>query len=103
MRVIHLLTTNHNQTGPYVSVEDQADLTIQVVSTGVVAGIAIPLNGTVVIEGTVDTDPATARWSPLFTTVGEEIRCLAGYTLAGLRVITKNMIAGEVTVNAATR
>ena len=99
MKIEKLLVTDKDAVGDFVTVEDAIDLTVQIASTDK----AKKFSGNVLIEGTLDQDPKTDKWSPLLTTAGEEVLSLSGYALAGLRASTFGMAGGEVTILASYR
>jgi hypothetical protein len=99
MKIEKLLLTSNDNVGSYTTVDDWQDTTIQISSTAKDK----PFNGTVTIEGTLDTDVETILWAPLLISKNEEILKLSGYTLAGVRASTTGMVAGEVIVLVSGR
>ena len=99
MKIEKLLLTSNDNVGSYTTVDDWQDTTIQISSTAKVK----PFNGTVTIEGTLDTDVETILWAPLLISKNEEILKLSGYSLAGVRASTTGMVAGEVIVLVSGR
>lgn len=97
MKIEKLLLTSRDQVGVYTTVDDWQDVTVQIASTSKDR----PFNGTVSIEGTLDTDVETILWSPLLISRNEEILKLSGYALAAVRASTTGMVAGEVIVLAS--
>lgn len=94
MKIEKLLLTSNDNVGSYTTVDDWQDTTIQISSTAKDK----PFNGTVTIEGTLDTDKETILWAPLLISKNEEILKLSGYALAAVRASTTGMAAGEVIV-----
>lgn len=94
MKIEKLLLTSNDHVGGYTTVDDWQNVTVQIASTAKDK----PFNGTVSIEGTLDTDAETILWSPLLISKNEEILKLSGYALAGVRASTTGMVAGEVIV-----
>ena len=99
MKIEKLLLTSNDNVGSYTTVDDWQDTTIQISSTAKDK----PFNGTVTIEGTLDTDAETILWAPLLISKNEEILKLSGYSLAGVRASTTGMVAGEVIVLVSGR
>lgn len=99
MKIEKLLVTDKDAVGSYTSVDDWQDCTVQIASTAKDK----PFNGTVTIEGTLDTDPATILWSPLLISKNEEILKLSGHALAAVRASTTGMVAGEVVILVSGR
>jgi hypothetical protein len=99
MKIEKLLLTSNDNVGSYTTVDDWQDTTIQISSTAKDK----PFNGTVTIEGTLDTDVETILWAPLLISKNEEILKLSGYSLAGVRASTTGMVAGEVIVLVSGR
>lgn len=99
MKMERLLVTSKDNVGEYATVDDWQDTTIQIASTSKEK----PFNGTVTIEGTLDTDKETILWSPLLISKNEEILKLSGYALAAVRASTTGMAAGEVIVLVSGR
>jgi hypothetical protein len=94
MKIEKLLLTSNDNVGSYTTIDDWQNVTVQIASTAKDK----PFNGTVSIEGTLDTDAETILWSPLLISKNEEILKLSGYALAGVRASTTGMVAGEVIV-----
>ena len=94
MKTEKLMLTSNDHVGSYTSVDDWQNVTVQIASTAKDK----PFNGTVSIEGTLDTDAETILWSPLLISKNEEILRLSGYALAAVRASTTGMVAGEVIV-----
>ena len=99
MKTEKLLLTSNDNVGSYTTVDDWQDTTIQISSTAKDK----PFNGTVTIEGTLDTDVETTLWAPLLISKNEEVLKLSGYALAGVRASTTGMVAGEVIVLVSGR
>jgi len=99
MKIEKLLVTSKDEVGGYTTVDDWQDTTVQIASTAKDK----PFNGTVSIEGTLDTSPDTILWSPLLISKNEEVLKLSGFALAGVRASTSGMAAGEVIVLVSGR
>ena len=93
MKVERLLGASTNIVGPYQTVDDWQDITIQIASSA-----NKPFKGTVTIEGTLDIDQETILWSVLLESVTEAVLKLSGYALAGVRATTSRVTGGEVVV-----
>jgi hypothetical protein len=89
MKTALLLITDHDETGPYVIVDDWRDLTVQ---------ISGEFSGTVIIEGTLQADSTVAHWLPIFEMLSSGMVALPGMALAGIRARTEFAASGEVAV-----
>lgn len=98
MRREVLLSQDANGTGSNFNIEDNFDITLQIISTakGV---LPLPVAGTWTIEITQD-DPSSqdAKWSALATGSGSAIKNYAGHSFAGMRASIANMANSEIRV-----
>jgi hypothetical protein len=99
MKFQKVLVTDTNTTGPYIPVDDYTDMTVQIVS----GSKERPFAGTVLLEGTLDLDPATALWAQLELVSAEGVFNFGGQALAGIRATTSGMSAGEVAIMVSGR